>query len=115
MPRKCPRTLDKAIHLFGLEIEDVGILGGLTGVGSLIFGPFLPGIIFILGWVFLLQFKKDKPAGYLIHWLYSKGVDFPGLVVSLKKIERFGIYGRNQHCKKIKISRSMEPDGGFKR
>ena len=39
MNRKCPRTLDKPILLFGLEVEDVGLLSAVAGMGGIIFEP----------------------------------------------------------------------------
>jgi hypothetical protein len=104
MRRKCPRTLDKPILLFGLEVEDVGLLGATVGVGSLIFGPIVPGVLSIAGWFILIQFKKDKPTGYLIHWLYNAGIDFPGFIPPIKKVQRYGIYARSSVIQKFTVS-----------
>jgi len=103
MNRKCPRTLDKPLLLFGLEVEDVAILTLVGGVGSILFGPIIPGICAIVGWVVLMQFKKDKPSGYLLHWLYAQGIDFPGLIPPIKKVERYGIYGTAPYVKKFAV------------
>ncbi len=107
MNRKCPRTLDKPILLFGLEMEDVALLGTVAGIGSLLFNPLIPGILAIVGWIILMQFKKDKPSGYLIHWLYNKGIDFPGLIPPIQKVKRYGIYGTGINIKKFAISRAL--------
>lgn len=101
MKRKCPRTLDKPILLFGLEVEDIGLLTLVGGFGSIFFGPIIPGTCSILGWFVLIQFKKGKPSGYILHWLYSKGVDMPGLIPPIQKVKRYGAYGSSTHIKKI--------------
>lgn len=100
MKRKCPQTLDKPLLMFGLELEDIGLLGLIGGVGSLLFGPLIPGICAITGWFILMHFKKGKPSGYLIHWLYSQGIDFPGLIKPIKKVQYYGIYSRTSYLKK---------------
>lgn len=90
--RKCPKTLDKPILLFGLELEDLGILLAIGGGGGVLFGPVIPGIATILGWLALLQFKKNKPQGYMLHYLYSKGFALPGLIPPFKKVQYYGVY-----------------------
>ena len=104
MKRKCPRTLDKPLRIFGLEIEDIGILGLIGGLGSVLFGPIIPGVCAITSWIVLIQFKKDKPSGYLLHWLYNQGLDFPGLIPSIRKVKQYCAYGTVIDIKKINIS-----------
>ncbi len=104
MKRKCPRTLDKPLLLFGLEVEDIGLLALVGGVGSILFGPIVPGTCSMAGWVVLMHFKKGKPAGYLFHWLYSQGVDFPGLVPPIYKVKHYSIYGKCANIKEITLS-----------
>ena len=104
MNRKCPITLDKPILMFGLEMEDVCLLGLIGGVGSILCGPIVPGILAIMGWIILMQFKRGKPSGFLIHWLYHQGMSFPGLMPPVKTFQRYGIYGSKHHSKKITIS-----------
>ena len=104
MNHKCPRTLDKPILLFGLEMEDICYLGLIGGLGSILFGPIVPGTCSIAGWIILMQFKKDKPSGYLMHWLYSQGIDLPGLIPPIKKAKRYSIYGTTANIKKFTIS-----------
>ena len=82
--RKCPRTLDKPILLFGLELEDMAILSLATGVGCLLIGPMVPGIMAMAGWIVLLRFKRNKPSGYVLHWLYAQGFQLPGLIPPVK-------------------------------
>ena len=92
MNRKCPRTLDKPILLFGLELEDVALLSLVVGVGCLLIGPMVPGTMAIAGWIVLLRFKRDKPSGYVLHWLYGRGFQLPGLIPPLKKVRHYGVY-----------------------
>ncbi len=89
MSRKCPRTLDKPILLAGLELEDLGILVLIGGGGGVLLGPVIPGVAAIAGWIFLVRFKRDKPEGYLLHWLYMKGAQLPGLVPSPGKVQYY--------------------------
>jgi len=103
MNRQCPVTLDKPILMFGLEMEDVALLGAVGGIGSILFGPILPGVISILGWIILMKFKQDKPSGYLIHFLYDQGMSFPGLIPPIKKSPIYGIYGSADQSKKIPL------------
>ncbi len=91
MTHKCPRTIDKPVLLFGLELEDVALLALLVGAGGLCLGPAIPGVIAIVGWVALVLFKRDKPPGYLVHWLYSKGFDLPGLISPLTKVRQYSL------------------------
>lgn len=103
MVRKCPRTLDKPLLLFGLEVEDIGFLSLLGGLGSILFDPIIPGVLTIAGWIILIQFKKDKPAGYLVHWLYAHGIDFPGLIPPITKAKHYCVYGKSTYIKKFTL------------
>ena len=95
MTRICPRTLDKPILLFGLEVEDLAIVLIIGGGGGVLFGPVLPGLASIAAWIFLVRFKRDKPAGYILHYLYAKGSDLPGLIPSPNKVRKYGVYARH--------------------
>ena len=103
MNRKCPQTLDKPILLFGLEAEDICLLSLIGGVGGILIGPLVPGIISIAGWFVLMEFKKDKSSGYLMHWLYHQGIDFPGLIPPIKKVKRYSVYGKTNYIKKFSL------------
>ncbi len=92
MERKCPRTLDKPILLFGLEMEDVAVLSLAAGIGSLLIGPMVPGVGAAAGWIILLRFKRDKPAGYVLHRLYSRGYPLRGLVPPPSQVKYYGAY-----------------------
>lgn len=99
MERKCPRTLDRPILMFGLEIEDIALLSFGVGAGSLVIGPMISGLVGGVGWAVLLRLKKNKPAGYVMHWLYSKGFQLPGLIPPMTKAEYYGAYGTNSISK----------------
>ena len=103
MKRKCPRTLDKPLLMCGLELEDVAFLGMLGGLGCLLFDPLIPGVLTMVGWFILMEFKKDKPSGYLLHWLYNKGIDLPGLIPPVNKVKRYCIYAKTNDVKKFSV------------
>ena len=103
MKRKCPQTLDKPLLLFGLEVEDIGLLSFVGGFGSILFGPMIPGVCAIASWFLLMEFKKDKPSGYLIHWMYNQGMEFPGLIPPIKKVKQYSIYGTTVDVKKFSL------------
>lgn len=113
MRRKCPQTIDKPILLFGLEMEDIGLLGAVGGIGSILFGPLIPGILSMVGWIVLMQFKKGKQGGYLLHYFYNKGLDLPGLIPPIKKAQRYAVYGKNTNIKKFKISRTLDSSRNY--
>ena len=104
--RQCPKTLDKPILLFGLELEDLGILLFLGGGGGLFLGPIIPGIAAIFGWIGLVQFKRDKPSGYILHRLYEYGLQLPGLLPPLRKANYYGVYGTHS-ITKFTFSRAL--------
>ncbi len=90
--RICPRTIDKPLLLLGLEIEDIAVLLFGCGIPALIFNPIFPVIIFLCAWPTLVIMKRGKPEGYVLHILYSVGVNFKGLLPSGDKIR--GIFQR---------------------
>ena len=82
--KRCPRTLDRPILIFGLEPEDIASLGLIGGVLAF-FNTALSGAVFFGGWPVLVLVKRDKPAGYVIHLLYKWGMNFEGLLSPGKK------------------------------
>lgn len=89
--------------ILGLEMEDIALLGAVIGIGSLLFGPLLPGMIGIAGWAVLSHFKRGRPAGYLLHCLYVKGFELPGCILPLNICSRYGIYGSSYAKEKIVV------------
>ena len=90
--RKCPRTLDRPLLLFGLEPEDVGILTLVCGAAMLFFDTFYAGVAFFGGWVVLRLLKQNKPQGYLVHLFYKHGVRIKGLIEPPKKVRRYSVF-----------------------
>lgn len=95
----CYRSIDKPQIMYGLEMEDICIIVLLVGLGCLIVAPYVPGILGICSWIVLVKFKQGKPPGYLMHWLYAKGLDWPGLIPSYQRIQQYGAYGKNTFAK----------------
>ena len=87
--RKCPRTLDKPFMILGLEMEDIAVLVLFAGLLSLFVDPFISGGIFFCGWVILKNMKKNKPLGYVMHYLYKKGLVIKGLIPPVKNLNKF--------------------------
>jgi len=92
--RKCLRTIDKPLLLFGLEPEDVGILVLVCSSMILFFDTFYAGIVFFGGWMFLRLLKQGKPQGYIIHLFYKHGIRIKGLIEPLKIVNRYSVFGR---------------------
>ena len=82
----CPRTIDKPLLIFGLEMEDIGVLVSTCGIAAVLVNPVVPLIIFLCSWPGLVIIKRGKPEGYVLHLLYSLGAEFKGLLPSGDKI-----------------------------
>jgi type IV secretory pathway TrbD component len=72
--RPCPRTLDRPILVFGLEPEDLVLIGLIAGGLLFVADPlFAVGAGFGL-WIGLLKLKAGKPPGYLFTLAYRIGL-----------------------------------------
>lgn len=91
---KCPRTLDKPMILFGLEIEDIGVLSLFMGITAVLFNPVIPTFLFFFGWWILSKVKKGQPAGIIPHMLYKCGLMLPGLIPSPRLKPRYCVYSK---------------------
>lgn len=89
--RRCSRTLDKPLLILGLEGEDVAVLMMLFGVPAVLFSPMIPVMLFFGAWPGLVAFKRGKPEGYVLHFLYKWGVPLQGLLPPGEKI-RYGVF-----------------------
>lgn len=92
--KKCPRTIDKPLLIFGLEPEDVGILALAAGSTILFFDTFYAGLVFFGGWMFLRLLKRGKPQGYITHLFYKYGVNIKGLIDPPVKTSRYSVFKR---------------------
>jgi hypothetical protein len=90
--RKCLRTIDRPLLLFGLEPEDVGVLALLCGLMILFSDTFYAGIAFFGGWLFLRLIKQGKPQGYITHLFYKHGVRISGLIAPPKLTNRYSVF-----------------------
>jgi len=91
--RKCLRTIDKPLLLFGLEPEDVGVLVLACGLAMLFLDTFYAGLVFFGGWVLLRMIKRGRPQGYIIHLFYKHGVRIKGLIDPPKRVKRYSVFG----------------------
>ncbi|MBF0619940.1 MAG: hypothetical protein HQL19_07220 [Candidatus Omnitrophica bacterium] len=78
--RACSRTIDRPLLILGLEGEDVALLMVIFGVPAILFAPVIPLVCFFIAWPGLVMFKRGKPEGYVLHWLYKAGLPFKGLL-----------------------------------
>ena len=93
--RKCARTIDKPLLLFGLEPEDVGVLALASGGVILFFDTFYAGCVFFGGWIFLRLLKRGKPEGYIVHLFYNHGMRIKGLIGPPLKISRYSVFRKD--------------------
>lgn len=90
--RKCCRTIDKPLLLFGLEPEDVGVLAAAGGLMILFFDTFYAGAVFFGGWLVMRMIKQNKPQGYITHLGYKHGVKLKGLIDPPKSVSRYSVF-----------------------
>ncbi len=93
--RPCPRTIDRPLHILGLEGEDIAVLL-LCGVPAILFSPTVPVLGLFVGWPLVAALKKGRPEGVVIHLLYKWGVPFKGLLPPGEEI-RYAVYGKNEN------------------
>lgn len=95
--KKCARTIDRPLLLFGLEPEDVGLLALVSGSLIIFFDPFYAGTVFFGGWLVLRLAKQGKPQGYIAHLFYKHGVRIKGLIEPPKSVQRYSVFGGGDH------------------
>lgn len=78
--RKCSRMIDKPLLILGLEPEDVAVLLFFIGGSSILFSPTIPIICLLFLWPMLVVFKRGRPSGYVLHFLYKLGMPMKGLI-----------------------------------
>ena len=72
--KTCPRTLDRPIMIFGLEPEDLVLVGLVSG--AILFAvDAIPAVLAgALLWVGLSRIKAGKPPGHVYELLYRSGL-----------------------------------------
>ena len=71
--KTCPRTLDRPIVIFGLEPEDLVMVGLVSGVILFAIDAIPAVITGAVLWVGLSRVKAGKPPGYVYELLYRSG------------------------------------------
>jgi len=71
--KPCPRTLDRPIVIFGLEPEDLVMVGLVSGVILFAIDAIPAVIAGALLWIGLSRVKAGKPPGYVYELLYRSG------------------------------------------
>ena len=72
--KSCPRTLDRPIMIFGLEPEDLVLVGLIAGIILFIVDA-VPAVIVGAGlWVGLSRLKAGKPPGHIYELLFKSGL-----------------------------------------
>jgi type IV secretory pathway TrbD component len=72
--KACPRTLDRPIMIFGLEPEDLVLVGLVSGL-ILFTIDALPAVLAgAVLWAGLSRLKAGKPPGHLFECLYRAGL-----------------------------------------
>ena len=72
--KSCPRTLDRPIVIFGLEPEDLVMVGLVSG--AILFAiDAIPAVLTgAVLWIGLSRVKAGKPPGYVYELLYRSGL-----------------------------------------
>lgn len=72
--KPCPRTLDRPIVVFGLEPDELVLVGLAAGAILFAWDP-VPAVLCGGGlWLALSRIKAGKPPGHLFELLYRTGV-----------------------------------------
>jgi hypothetical protein len=93
--RRCSRTLDKPLLILGLEGEDVAVLMMVFGVPAVLISPSIPVMLLFAAWPALVVFKRGKPEGYVLHFLYKFGMPLQGLLPPGEK-RRYGVFTKKE-------------------
>lgn len=72
--KSCPRTLDRPIMIFGLEPEDLVMVGLVAGI-ILFTVDAIPAVLTGAAiWIGLSRVKAGRPSGYVYELLYRSGL-----------------------------------------
>ncbi|MBI2891808.1 MAG: hypothetical protein HYY13_13625 [Nitrospirae bacterium] len=73
------QNIDKPITVLGLEPEEWAVLPAAMGIVNLVLGSAVLAVIGGLAAVIAIKrLKRGKPPGYLVHFLYRKGLPVKG-------------------------------------
>ena len=72
--RPCPRTLDRPIMIFGLEPEDLVLVGLVAGILLFTVDAVPAVLVGAVLWAGLSRAKAGKPPGYVYECLYRAGL-----------------------------------------
>ena len=72
--KPCPRTLDRPIMIFGLEPEDLVLVGLVAGIILFVIDA-VPAVgVGAFLWIGLSRLKAGKPPGHVYELLYRSGL-----------------------------------------
>src|SRR5262245_41428417 len=71
--KSCPRTLDRPIVIFGLEPEDLVLVGLVSGVILFAIDAIPAVLAGAVLWIGLSRVKAGKPPGYVYELFYRSG------------------------------------------
>lgn len=72
--KPCPRTLDRPIMIFGLEPEDLVMVGLVSGVILFTIDAVPAVLTGAVLWIGLSRVKAGKPPGHVYELLYRSGL-----------------------------------------
>lgn len=72
--KACPRTLDRPIVVFGLEPEELVLVGLIAGAVMFLIDPVPAVVAGGVLWLGLSRIKAGKPPGHLYELLYRSGL-----------------------------------------
>jgi len=72
--KTCPRTLDRPIMIFGLEPEDLVLVGLIAGIILFVIDAVPAVMTGAALWIGLSRLKAGKPPGHVYELLYRSGL-----------------------------------------
>lgn len=72
--KTCPRTLDRPIIIFGLEPEDLVLVGLVSGIILFVVDAIPAVLTGAVMWIGLSRVKAGKPPGHAYELLYRSGL-----------------------------------------
>lgn len=90
--KACPRTLDRPIVVFGLEPDELVLVGLAAGALLFVWDPVPAVLVGAALWLGLSRIKAGKPPGHVFELLYRAGVALraPGLLP--RRLRRLDVF-----------------------